>query len=385
VAGRCPHLGLVGNRHQVVVVESPRHRCYLRSQPERIGSAHQGGVCLTSGYRRCRRLRAAATENLVVPPTSWVATPARAGSAAATLAPQGASVGRYTELHKGRAKKKRARRRWNLTELVVAMLALSILLACSFVGYVIVYRAQIGSGMGASALVAQVSESGAVTTPLPTLVATFTPTPQPTAPAATPEPGATYPDTSASAASVRTSIPEPTLALPTPVVRQPSDSPPTRLSIPTISLDIPVVPVGVKTINDVTGSRVVWADVPNAAAFHQTSAYPGNPGNTVINGHRDILGSVFRHLNKVEIGDEIKLYVGDVEYPYLVTETLVVPEAFASARQRAENLRLIGYMPEERLTLITCTPIGLATHRLLVIAKPPESSAPHASEADMGD
>jgi sortase A len=381
VAGRCPHLGLVGNRHQVVVVASPRHRCYLRSQPERIGSEHQGGVCLTSGYRRCPRLRAAAAENLPASPTSWVGTSGRAGSTAATLTTQAPPAARYTDLHKGRAKEKRVRRRWSLTELVVATLALSILLACSLVGYVIVYRAQIGSGMGAPAMVAQASESGA-DAPLPNLAASSSATPLPTALPEAPDPGEAE---TAESGSAPTSIPEPTLAFATPVIRQPADSPPTRLSIPAISLDIPVVPVGVKTINDVGGSRVVWADVPNAAAFHQTSAYPGNPGNTVVNGHRDILGSVFRNLNKVEIGDEIKLYVGDVEYPYLVTETLVVPEAFASARQRAENLRLIGYMPEERLTLITCTPIGLATHRLLVIAKPPASVAPQPPEAGTGN
>jgi sortase A len=134
--------------------------------------------------------------------------------------------------------------------------------------------------------------------------------------------------------------------------------------------------VGIKTVRDVGGTRVVWADAPNAAAFHQTSAYPGNSGNTVLNGHRDVLGSVFRNLNKLELGDEIVVYAGDVEYLYYVAETLVVPDAFASARQREENLRLIGYMPEERLTLITCTPIGLATHRLLIIAKPPSATAP---------
>jgi sortase A len=104
-------------------------------------------------------------------------------------------------------------------------------------------------------------------------------------------------------------------------------------------------------------------------------------GNTVINGHRDILGSVFRHLDRVDVGDEIMLYVNDVAYPYEVTEILVVPETFASAEQRAENLRLISYMPEERLTLITCTPVGLATHRLLVIARPPEEAVPDMPEA----
>jgi sortase A len=374
VAGRCPHLGLDGNRHQVVVVSNPRHRCYLHSQPERIGSAHQAEVCLTSGYRRCRRLRAAATADITTSTAASTATPV----------PDVPAAPRYTELHKSRPERKRARRRWSATELIVAVLTMAILLACSFVGYVIAYRVQIGSGMGAPPPVAQAPESSAVI-PLPTLVPTFTPTPMPTAMQPAPETSTPQADATATAPSPPTPIPEPSLTFPTPTIRQPSNSPPTRLSIAKISLDIPVVPVGVKTINDVGGSRVVWADVPNAGAFHNTSAYPGNPGNTVINGHRDILGSVFRDLNKVEVGDEIKVYVDEVEYPYVVTERLIVPEAFASARQREENLRLIGYMPEERLTLITCTPIGLATHRLLVIAKPPESAAPATVGSDVGN
>jgi LPXTG-site transpeptidase (sortase) family protein len=151
--------------------------------------------------------------------------------------------------------------------------------------------------------------------------------------------------------------------------------------IPKIGLDIPVVPVGVKTIREGTKSKTVWADVPNGGGFHQTSAYPGNAGNTVINGHRDMLGAVFRHLDRLEAGDEITLYVGQVAYPYLVTDTLVVPETFASPEQRAENLRLIGNMPEERLTLVTCTPVGLAINRLLVIARPPDQVVPHMPEA----
>jgi sortase A len=121
--------------------------------------------------------------------------------------------------------------------------------------------------------------------------------------------------------------------------------------------------------------------VPRAGGFHETSAYPGNPGNTVINGHRDMQGAVFRHLDKLEIGDEIIVYVGDVAYPYLVSETMVLPETFATAKQRAENLKYIGYMPEERLTLVTCTPVGLGTHRLLVIAKPPGQIVPQMPEA----
>jgi sortase A len=256
-------------------------------------------------------------------------------------------------------------------EIIVLALSMSIVLACAFVAAAVLFRTQVGPGMFAPTQVARAVEPAATIVP-PTLVPTYTPTPLPTvqtaaAITATPAPP--------------TPTPVPTLPLPTVPARVAAQSPPTRLEIQKISLDIPVVPVGVKTIKQGGQSAVVWGDVPNAGAFHDTSAYPGNLGNTVINGHRDILGSVFRHLDRVEVGDEITLYVGDMAYPYIVVETLVVPEAFASSKQRAENLRLIGYVPEERLTLITCTPVGLATHRLLVIARPPAPYVPQMPEA----
>jgi sortase A len=262
------------------------------------------------------------------------------------------------------------RRPVTLTELIVLGISASIVLAFLFVGYAVAYRLQLSGGVGAPASVAQVPPSRA------TLVPTFTPTPLPT-PTAQPTPGG------GEAAPLPVPTPEPPPTS-TPDPRPPATSPPTRLVIPKIDLDIPVLPVGVKTVRAGGQERVIWDDVPDAGAFHSTSAYPGQPGNTVINGHRDIQGSVFRHLNKLDVGDEIVLYVGDVAYPYRVTETLIVPETFASAQQRAENMKLISYMPEERLTLVTCTPVGLATHRLLVIARPPEDILPGMPEAGAG-
>jgi sortase A len=341
---RCANLGLVGNREHAFPVATRRHRCYVQGQPERIGNKHQTQICLTAAHSRCLRLCSKATS-------------------------EGAAPGSQARFHSEVANKAgKSGRRWTATEFTVLALGLAILLACAFIGYAVVYRVQVGPGMGAPVLVA---ESGpvATATPSPTLEPTFTPTASPTAPTMTPE------------AAAPTSIPEPALPAPDSVARPPADSPPTRLVIPRIAVDIPVLPVGVKTIRERTGSRVIWADVPNAGGFHQTSAYPGHPGNTVINGHRDIQGSVFRRLDKVKAGDEILIYVGEVVYPYQVSETLVVPETFASPAQRADNLKLIGNMPEERLTLITCTPVGLATHRLLVIARPPDQVAPQMPEA----
>lgn len=367
---RCPYLGLVGNRRQSFAVASSRHRCYLGSQPERIAIAHQSETCLRTAYRRCPRVVARAT----VGEPGTVASPLRARRSFEAASPASPEHEHPPDLPAWQAALRksasatRPRRAMNLTELLVMGLGVAIVLAVCFIGYVIVYRLRVGPGMAAATQVAGAPQLVTVQV-LPTLEPTFTPTPLPAVPVST------------TMNQPPTPIPEPTLPLPTSAIRPPSASSPTRLVIPAIALDIPVLPVGVKTIREGSESRVVWADVPNAGGFHQTSAYPGNPGNTVINGHRDIQGAVFRHLDRVQIGDEITLYVGTTAYPYHVTETLVVPETFASAEQRDANLRLIGYMPEERLTLVTCTPVGLATHRLLVIARPPEALAPEMPEA----
>ena len=251
---------------------------------------------------------------------------------------------------------RRQHRQITPTEVLVLGLLVSISFTSLFVGYALAYRLRYGLGVESAGSVAQ-----GRTVARPTLVPTFTAT----AGVATPlQPSATLP------AGVATPLPGPTAAPPTPNPRPPATSPPTRLQIPGLGLDVPVQPVGTRAFKDGGKVKLMWADVADAAGFHETSAYPGNPGNIVINGHRDIRGSVFRHLDKVEPGDEIVLYVGEVAYTYQVSETLVLPQTFASAKQRAENLRYIGPMPHERLTLITCTPIGLATHRLLVIARP---------------
>ncbi len=367
MAGQCPHLGLEGDRRQVLLVPNSRHRCYLRGQGERIGSAYQASTCLTSMHRRCPRLIAAARSQQQAPTPSLPPVSVRLDLPVRQARPQ--QQARYTDLQPvAPAEGKKRKQPLTFIEVVVMGLGISIILSLLFVGYAIFYRLQVGPGMEAAPVAARGPEPS-ITPPLPTLVSTFTPTPlpSPTAPAVTPGPP--------------TPIPEPTLPLPTPAVRLPATSPPTRLVIPKLNLDIPVVPVGVKTIWEMGRARLVWDDVPNAGGFHQNSAYPGNVGNTVINGHRDIKGAVFRYLDRLEPGDEITLYVGEMAYLYYVVEILVVPETFASAEQRAENLRLISYLPEERLTLVTCTPVGLATHRLLVIAKPPDQVVPQMPEA----
>jgi sortase A len=349
----CPYLGLEDRQERAEPAPSPYYRCCVPVPHERIGISYQTEICLTAAHRQCPRA---------------VNVPVGGAPAAAKTHRTRRTRRRRAPLAEGG---RRVRRPITIAELLVLSLGSSILFASLFFAYAIAYRLRIGPGMEAAPVVAM-SQQLAAATWLPTLVPTFTPRPSSTDAHFMPV---------VPTSSQPTPSPEPVLALPTPDARPPATSPPTRLVIDKISVDIPVVPVGPKTVRQNGTVKLVWGDVPNAGAFHQTSANPGTGGNTVINGHRDIQGSVFRRLDKLEIGDQILVYVGDVVYPYYVSETVVVPETFATAKQRVENLKYIAAMPEERLTLVTCTPVGLGTHRLLVIAKPPGQGVPQMPEA----
>ncbi|MBN1642284.1 MAG: sortase [Anaerolineae bacterium] len=150
----------------------------------------------------------------------------------------------------------------------------------------------------------------------------------------------------------------------------PAAAPPTRLSIPKLGLDVPVQPVGYKTVVERGASRLIWDTPRDVAGFHQSAAYPGERGNVVINGHRDLYSAVFRHLDALQEGDRIVLYAGDTPYAYQVIGSRILPYVGASVEDSAEHARLLGPTQEARLTLVTCTPVALATHRLYVIATP---------------
>jgi len=94
------------------------------------------------------------------------------------------------------------------------------------------------------------------------------------------------------------------------------------------------------------------------------SAYPGQDGNCVILGHRmKAYGSLFNRLNEVAVGNSIVLTAVDgTAYTYIVDN--VIP-----ALDPAE---LINYVQSDsgtgkQVTLVTCTPVGVASHRIIVI------------------
>lgn len=165
----------------------------------------------------------------------------------------------------------------------------------------------------------------------------------------------------------------PSAPLKAPSFHQPDAKPilPSRLMIPTIKADMPVVELGWSTKKDANGAIFSEWDVANfAAGWHKNSSLPGETGNIVLSGHNNVKGAVFRELDQLKRGDEIQLVAGGVEYVFTVDEVLIVPEKYANASQRAENVRYIQETADDRLTLVSCWPRNDNTHRIIVIARP---------------
>jgi sortase A len=216
---------------------------------------------------------------------------------------------------------------------------------------------QWNSDDGGNSAVAQ-SEPSPIVPAQPALVVTpakatplvsFSPTPLPAHPAApTAQPmGATAQANPPPAAT--TTLPPPTN---TPLPAMPtSDAVPVRIVIPSIKVD--------SVIKEVELQVDTWQVADYAVGHHQSSALPGQQGNVVMAGHRDIRGSVFRRLNELKPNDVILVYTKMKVYRYIVSASYIV---------KPTQVGVMSQTKDYRLTLITCTPIGIASHRIIVVA-----------------
>jgi sortase A len=104
------------------------------------------------------------------------------------------------------------------------------------------------------------------------------------------------------------------------------------------------------------------ANLDKGAGLLEGTSAPGKPGNSAIAAHRNrAYGSMFNRLNEIGKGDTVTVKDKNNTYEYEVYETLVVEPHETSVLKGSED--------EKVLTLITCTPIDTATHRLIVKAK----------------
>jgi sortase A len=88
------------------------------------------------------------------------------------------------------------------------------------------------------------------------------------------------------------------------------------------------------------------------------TAKPGDTGNFALIGHRSYrYGQFFNRLDELSEGDLIKVKKGKQTFTYSITETMVV---------NPEDVWVLDATSDATITLVTCTPIRVATHRLIV-------------------
>lgn len=224
-------------------------------------------------------------------------------------------------------------------------------------------------------------------TPTPFQVATLTPAPTETAAASAAEQLVTTRATTSETASA--DEPAPTTAAPTdeaaflvpvePATSEPqlAETPyappliPDRIEIPVIGLDAPVISSANQLV-EINGQVFQQWQAPSeyAAGWHFSSAYLGSPGNTVLDGHHNIYGSVFARLIDLSEGDVIHVSSGSAIFSYEIANKMLLPERDQDISVRLDNARWLLPSNDERLTLITCWPAWSNTHRLIIVAKP---------------
>jgi LPXTG-site transpeptidase (sortase) family protein len=151
---------------------------------------------------------------------------------------------------------------------------------------------------------------------------------------------------------------------------------PVRLVISSLGIDTPIQPVGlVPMVED--GERYYQWEVPDgrAVGWHKISARLGESGNTVLNGHNNVYGQVFRDLASLEVGAEIVVYDAEKSHTYIVTQSEIVAEFGQPLAVRLENARWIQPGDEEQITMVSCWPYASNTHRVIVVAKPASKTA----------
>ena len=121
------------------------------------------------------------------------------------------------------------------------------------------------------------------------------------------------------------------------------------LRIAKLDVKVPIVN-GVKADN----LKVGVGYIPGTASI-------GEIGNTAIAGHRSYtFGKFFNRLDELDIGDKIEIYSNGQTYEYTVYKKHIVDPTDLSVLNRNDT--------DKVLTLITCHPIYIASHRLIVHA-----------------
>ncbi|MEK7109914.1 MAG: sortase [Patescibacteria group bacterium] len=110
-------------------------------------------------------------------------------------------------------------------------------------------------------------------------------------------------------------------------------------------------------------------DLKKSLIHYLPTSLPGEYGNVAIFGHSTLpqlydpkdYKTIFTYLSSLKKGDRIYINIGELEYQYEVTGSIVVKPSDISVLEQKKDASY--------LTLITCTPLGTYLKRLIVNAK----------------
>jgi sortase A len=103
-----------------------------------------------------------------------------------------------------------------------------------------------------------------------------------------------------------------------------------------------------------------WESLKQGAGHHIGSANPGERGNCIISAHNDIFGEIFRNLSDLDLDDDILVYTASQVYRYVVTQKRIIEPTDVSVMYPTSS---------PVLTLISCYPYGIDTHRIVITAE----------------
>lgn len=121
------------------------------------------------------------------------------------------------------------------------------------------------------------------------------------------------------------------------------------IEVPTIGITLPIYHGTDEAVLQVAVGHLEWTSLPVG----------GEGSHCVVSGHRGLPSArLFTDLDKLVIGDQFIIRVLDEILTYEVDQILIV--------EPHETDALMAERGQDLCTLVTCTPYGINTHRLLV-------------------
>jgi sortase A len=147
--------------------------------------------------------------------------------------------------------------------------------------------------------------------------------------------------------------------------------PDNRIVIPALNLNVPLVTPKYEALLKGDWTQVekdIQDALVSGVVHYPGTARPGQAGNFFVTGHSSYYPwapgkykNIFARLSDLKIGDEYWVYYGGDKHRYVIRSKKEV---------RPSDITVLDQPPDQRLsTLMTCTPVGTALRRLILVAE----------------